>query len=480
MQRAGLRVTSLLVTLLLVVGCSSVSSEVRSLQKVTRATTTPVVATVVPTETALPAAAVVPATAAATPAPSPTNATFAGAAPSPTSSGQTLKAAGTATPSADEIQNAIKAVIEKGNHEQELSFAKNDPSPMRDTSTDQYYAQLVEINKQMASSGVAAIKLLTIEWGPVTFQSTAPSQLTGAATTFETWQTDYSDGSTDQSRDRNVYALVFSTGTWLINEDQHPDSGLNQPAPGSAQPTPAVSPVPPQALVPTGRGGSQNWSGYSVSGGKFTTVTGTWTIPEPSSTAPYATGATWVGIGGVRTHDLIQAGTQETVLGSGQTHYSTWIEMLPDTSQTVALRVHPGDSVTVSISQQKGDNWQISFKNNTTGQTYQDTVVYKSSLSSAEWIEEAPSSSRNRELPLENFGTLNFSAATTVKDGKSVNLTQAGARPVTMVDSSDQPLARPSQLGADGSSFSITRTEVPAPAVPSRGPRGRATGTPTP
>jgi len=162
MRRVGLRVTSLLVTLLLVVSCSSVSSEVQALQKVTRATATPVVATVVPTETALPAAAVVPATAAATPAPSPTNATFAGAAPSPTSSGQTPKAAGTATPSADEIQNAIKAVIEKGNHEQELSFAKNDPSPMRDTSTDQYYAQLVEINKQMASSGVAAIKLLTI------------------------------------------------------------------------------------------------------------------------------------------------------------------------------------------------------------------------------------------------------------------------------------------------------------------------------
>jgi hypothetical protein len=187
-----------------------------------------------------------------------------------------------------------------------------------------------------------------------------------------------------------------------------------------------------------------------------------------------------VGIGGVRTHDLIQAGTQEIATGSGQTHYSTWIEMLPDTSQTVALRVHPGDSVTASITQLKGNNWQISLKNNTTGQSYQDTVVYTSSLSSAEWIEEAPSSVRNRELPLENFGTIPFSATTTVKDGKSVNLAEAGAKSVTMIDVNDQPLARPSQIGADGSSFSITRTVVLTPAVPSGGPRGRATATPTP
>src|SRR5579862_7331722 len=59
---------------------------------------------------------------------------------------------------------------------------------------------------------------------------------------------------------------------------------------------------------------SRNWAGYAAGGGSFTGVTATWTIPQSSGSG---VDATWVGIGGLQTRDLIQAGTQGTVTRSG-------------------------------------------------------------------------------------------------------------------------------------------------------------------
>jgi hypothetical protein len=189
-----------------------------------------------------------------------------------------------------------------------------------------------------------------------------------------------------------------------------------------------------------------------------------------------------VGIGGVRSRDLIQAGTQETVNGNGRTRYSAWIETLPQAAETVPLTVRPGDTVTVDITEQAQDTWLVSLTNVTTGQNYQRTVRYASSRSSVEWVEEAPSAGRG-VLPLADFGSIQFSSASAVKDGKSVDLTQLGARPITMVGPAGQALAVPSGIGTDGKSFSVDRTDAPAtagggqgsgvPAFPRPGRRGR-------
>ena len=188
-------------------------------------------------------------------------------------------------------------------------------------------------------------------------------------------------------------------------------------------------------------------------------------------------GATWVGIGGVSSNDLIQAGTQDVSSGSGQSQFQAWIEMLPAPSQQVPLAVAPGDSVTVSITQQGTGEWQIAFKNNTSGQTYQTTVHYTSSLSSAEWIEEAPSGP-NGVVPLDNFGSVAFSSASAVQNGQTVDLSQAGAQPITMLNGSAQPLAVPTGIGSDGSSFSVSRTSASAtpPAPGRRQPAGAPSG----
>ena len=97
------------------------------------------------------------------------------------------------------------------------------------------------------------------------------------------------------------------------------------------------------------------------------------------------------------------------------------------------------------------------MKNVTTGGTFSTTIRYSSSKSSAEWIEEAPSTGRGI-APLDSFGTLRFSGAVTVVDGKQQTASGANARPVTMANSANQPLAVPSALGSDGSSLRGART----------------------
>jgi hypothetical protein len=202
---------------------------------------------------------------------------------------------------------------------------------------------------------------------------------------------------------------------------------------------------------------------YAASGnGTYTQVTGTWTVPAFSADGPSGIDAAWVGIGGVRSRDLIQAGTQQTVSGSGRTQYQAWIEMLPRSSRPVPLRVHAGDSVTVDISEQSTDQWLIHFVNNTSGQTYDTTQTYHSSHSSAEWVEEAPSGGRGGILPLDNFGSIPFSNGSTIKNGQTVNIADSGARGITMINNGNKPLAVPSDLGSDGASFTVARTDQPA------------------
>ncbi len=424
-------------------------------------------------------------TAATAPAATPSPTTQPSASSTQTSTSSQTSATASTTTSNDPAVAAAQAVIQKADQEQQDAFAKHDPTIMKDTATTSYYNELTQINTDMAKGGVTAIKLLKIEWGPVTINGTSAQ-----VTNWETWQTNYSDGSTDQSRDRNIYTLVQEQGVWKIQTDQHPDSGLNQQPGGSSatnppaptSPTSPSNPVAPVAPI-SSDGVSRNWSGYAAQGGTFTSVTGTWTLPAANTSGSFGASATWVGIGGVSSHDLIQAGTQESSDGSGTIHYNAWIETLPQASQSVPLTVLPGDSVTVSITQQSAGQWLIVLKDNTTGKSYQTNVQYQSSLSSAEWVQEAPSAGR-RVVPLDQFGTVQFTAGSAIKDGNKVSLKAAGAQPITMIDSQGNALAVPSALGSDGSSFSVSRTTTTIPVVPTvpnrAGLSGRSGAAPAP
>jgi hypothetical protein len=215
--------------------------------------------------------------------------------------------------------------------------------------------------------------------------------------------------------------------------------------------------APNVANVSTAPDISRNWSGYTATGGSFTSVTGTWTVPHVVSSGRNAADATWVGIGGIQSSDLIQSGTQDLISKSGQETHSAFLEMLPNVAQQIPVTINSGDSITVSVTEGSTNHWQISFKDNTNGQTYTTPALYFSSLSSAEWIEEAPSNGR-RVLPLDDFGTVDFSGGSTIENGKQDTIAQSNAQPVIMVNSSGHALAIPSSLGSDGASFSITRS----------------------
>ena len=445
-------------------GCSSVSGQ-----------STPVAQ---PTAQS-PTAAATAAAAAATPAPSPT--VLPTPAPSPTAALSPTAAAASptavASPAVTAVSTAvanvgtsaqiaaIKAVIQKADQEQVAAFAKNDPTLMKDTSTSSYYAQISGINSQMASGGVVSIQLLTIEWGQI--QVTGSS--TATATDYETWRTVYSDSTTEDSRDQNNYTLVLQSGNWLIQTDAQPNSGRGArppatPSSPSATATPSTGSATP-ATTPSTANPSHNWSGYAAANGTYTMVTGTWTVPAANLSGGFGSNATWVGIGGVNTRDLIQAGTQEVSDGQGDVTYSAWIEMLPRASQNVPLVVAPGDSVTVTITGQGSNHWQLALKNNTTGKSYSTTVQYVSSQSSAEWIEEAPSAPR-QVLPLNDFGKVQFTKATATSNGKTLTIEQAGAQPIQMLNFANQVVAVPSALTSNGEGFTVNQVTPPPTSVP--------------
>lgn len=201
---------------------------------------------------------------------------------------------------------------------------------------------------------------------------------------------------------------------------------------------------------------SNNWAGYVATGGTFTSVSGSWIVPQVNATGT-SSDATWVGIGGTTSRDLIQTGTRAVVNSNGQVSYQAWYETLPANSRRIPLTINPGDSITASIAQQSANQWAISLRDITTGQNYQANVTYASSLSSAEWIEEMPVLGRSF-IPLDNFGSVQFSALSTVKDGTALTPAQANAQSIVMVNHSGQALAQPSALGSDGASFTVTRT----------------------
>ena len=230
---------------------------------------------------------------------------------------------------------------------------------------------------------------------------------------------------------------------------------------GSQSPVPSVPlPAPSHAS-----GVSANWSGYVANAAhSYTQVGGSWVVPKPAAQdAALAGDATWAGIGGLATRDLIQAGTQATI-EDGTTKYVAWYEMLPEGQHIIPLSIRPGDQISVSLAETLPNSWNLSFTDQTTGRHYATNLFYQSSRSSAEWIEEAPAMQVSDSLslvPLDNFGTIHFSGGYAVADGARQSIAQAAGKSVTMIDGSFAALASPGALSADGASFAVARTDTP-------------------
>jgi len=209
---------------------------------------------------------------------------------------------------------------------------------------------------------------------------------------------------------------------------------------------------------------SLNWAGYAVTPGSgVTAVDSTFTVPS-AGTVPPGFSATWAGIGGYTTSDLIQAGVSEqsapsnSVLGD---QYYAWYEILPASETQLSgcagdpnCTVNPGDSITVDIHNVSGNTWSINVSD--TGHwTYSDTLTYASSESSAEWIQEAPTLVAVQTVPAP-VGDVQFDPTSTYTVGSATKTIAAGES--TLIDES--PVggvneATTSALAADGQSFDV-------------------------
>jgi hypothetical protein len=157
---------------------------------------------------------------------------------------------------------------------------------------------------------------------------------------------------------------------------------------------------------------STNWSGYAVaaSRGAVTSVIGSWVVPTVSGTGT-AYSSAWVGIDGFNSSSVEQIGTDSDV-SNGVPQYYAWFEMYPNPSYVLPLAVHPGDTITAKVSYANSRfTLQITDANDPAA-TQTDTITRsaRAARSSAEWIQEAPSSYTG-VLPLANFGTITFSGA---------------------------------------------------------------------
>lgn len=212
---------------------------------------------------------------------------------------------------------------------------------------------------------------------------------------------------------------------------------------------------------------STNWAGYittPTTNSGYTSISGSWTVPNISASQRNAVAAQWIGLGGVNSKDLLQMGTIEQ-MENGQPMAEVFWEQLPAAAQNV-ISIPIGSTVNVSISESTSSSstWNLTFTvNSPDKQTQTQTISttldssYAGGIgTSAEWISEDPSNLNGQLVPLANMGTVKYQSA--IIDGQPLNASGNKVQPVAMVSSNKTILIAPSKLGVDGESFTTTVT----------------------
>ena len=188
---------------------------------------------------------------------------------------------------------------------------------------------------------------------------------------------------------------------------------------------------------------STNWSGYAVTGSRFTSVSSSWTEPTVTCSAT-AYSSFWVGLDGDTSSTVEQTGTDADCSGRTPQYYA-WYEMYPKFPVNFSSPVKPGDKLSASVTTNGSGNFTLTISDST--QKWSQTISAKlksAKLASAEVIAEAPSSSSG-VLPLANFGTVGFSGASA--NGVLLTSTTPHIDPITM-SSGSTVKAQPSSISS--------------------------------
>jgi hypothetical protein len=174
---------------------------------------------------------------------------------------------------------------------------------------------------------------------------------------------------------------------------------------------------------------STNWSGYAVTGSRYTSVSASWTEPTVSCSGGTAYSSFWVGLDGDTSGTVEQTGTDADCSGSTPQYYA-WYEMYPKFPTNLSGTVRPGDNMTASVTTNGSGSFTLTISDTT--QRWTNTTnarLKRAALASAEVIAEAPSSSGG-VLPLANFGSVGFSNAKA--NGALLTNSTPGIDPITM------------------------------------------------
>ncbi len=223
---------------------------------------------------------------------------------------------------------------------------------------------------------------------------------------------------------------------------------------------------------------SSNWAGYAdTAASALTAVSADWVQPAVTCDAPSPTySAFWVGLGGFKrnSHVLEQIGTDADCTATRNISAYAWYELVPAPPVTIKIKIHRGDQLSAHVTV-RGRAVALELRNLTTRASFAKTVSAPSpDTSSAEWIAEAPSecvtADRCQTLPLTDFGSVHFSAATATSRGRvgaivdsrftTTELTLALGAPAfgpgEMSPGTGTGLADPSALSGNGRSFSVS------------------------
>ena len=194
---------------------------------------------------------------------------------------------------------------------------------------------------------------------------------------------------------------------------------------------------------------STNWSGYAVTGSRFTSVSSSWTEPTATCSGT-AYSSFWVGLDGDTSNTVEQTGTDADCSGSTPQYYA-WYEMYPKFPVNLRGTVRPGDHLSASVTTDGSGRFTLTITDSTQGWTNTTNARLKSAkLASAEVIAEAPSSSGG-VLPLANFGTVSFSGAKA--NGSLLTSSTPHLDPITM-QSGSTVKAQPGSI--NNGAFSVT------------------------
>jgi hypothetical protein len=170
-----------------------------------------------------------------------------------------------------------------------------------------------------------------------------------------------------------------------------------------------------------------NWSGYvaaapsSTRGTRyFTSVTGTWTVPVAHcrGVKGASSSAVWVGLGGYRTHDQEEVGTDSNCDASGRPFYYAWFELVPYLSYQafpqITDKVEAGDTITGLVRVISPAEIELRLRNRTRGWTFMRKIAYSSQdTSTADWVVEAPADCVGyycHEANLADFGKVRMTS----------------------------------------------------------------------